>query len=133
MIVGQFDRNRREEVERRRAKDRAYRAANREHLTYLSTLNSKRRRDRELGKYRALWAKSINTRKLRVPLWANDAASAAVYKLAAALERATGNLYDVDHIVPLKGRLVCGLHVVENLRAVPRSINRVKHNRFDVE
>lgn len=38
--------------------------------------------------------------------------------------------YDVDHIIPLQGKLVSGLHVPDNLKAIPKSENRKKHNSF---
>ena len=37
---------------------------------------------------------------------------------------------DVDHIVPLKHPLVCGLHWEGNLQLLDRSHNRSKGNRF---
>lgn len=39
--------------------------------------------------------------------------------------------YHIDHVVPLKHKLVCGLHVAANLEAIPAEANQRKLNYFD--
>lgn len=42
----------------------------------------------------------------------------------------TGFEWDVDHMVPLKGKLASGLNVAHNLQVIPASINRSKCNKM---
>lgn len=50
------------------------------------------------------------------------------YWLARDLRSVTGEDYHVDHIVPLKGKDVCGLHVPWNLQVLPSDLNYLKGN-----
>lgn len=65
------------------------------------------------------------------PAWADQTAISSIYAEAVALTARTGIAHHVDHCIPLKGRLVSGLHVAENLRAVPWIDNLRKSNRHD--
>ena len=54
------------------------------------------------------------------------------YKLATLQSKITGTIWHVDHIIPLQGKYVSGLHVPANLRAIPGADNIRKRNSYGV-
>lgn len=74
--------------------------------------------------------KRVHTDRLRLamPAWVDRVAMEAIYAEAVRISRETGIPHEVDHIFPLQGKTVCGLHVETNLRVVTRSVNRAKSN-----
>jgi hypothetical protein len=52
-------------------------------------------------------------------------------RLAKARSLMFGFQWDVDHIAPLAGKEVCGLHIWSNLSVIPAVFNCRKRNKFD--
>jgi 5-methylcytosine-specific restriction endonuclease McrA len=61
------------------------------------------------------------------PSWSDISKLHEVYKKAKELG------LEVDHIIPLKNELVCGLHVPDNLQLLSRTENAKKCNKFDID
>ena len=51
------------------------------------------------------------------------------YELAARKTSETGIPHEVDHIEPIMGADVCGLHIETNLRVITYAENRAKSNK----
>jgi hypothetical protein len=74
--------------------------------------------------YRTNSAIQYHYRKTKqMPLWANKDTIKQIY-----INKPNG--CEVDHIIPLKGKLVSGLHVENNLQYLTIAENRSKHNKF---
>jgi hypothetical protein len=71
--------------------------------------------------------------RLATPKWLSRKQKSEIrqiYQIAITMSKTTGEQYVVDHIVPLRSELVCGLHVPWNLRVIPQQENLLKSNKL---
>ena len=121
-------------------KKHAWYLRNKERVVASAMAQTKEQRQR----YRKAWAAHskdavrANTRSRRkkhqeaTPEWLTAEQKVQLrsfYKEAMARTRATGEQYVVDHIVPLRSKVVCGLHVPWNLQVITREENLKKSNK----
>ncbi len=107
----------------------------------------KRVRAKNIEHYRAYnrrWAKEnigaqreskmrANIRRMgghRIPAWSESALIVDFYERAIDISRVSGITHDVDHIIPLRGKTVSGLHVFDNLQILTMRENRIKHRNL---
>lgn len=86
------------------------------------------------GKVREIAMRRHAVKKQRTPLWLSDehvAEMVKIYDRAAQIQELTGIETQVDHIVPLQGENVSGLHVPWNLQIMSGTANRRKWNKYD--
>jgi len=87
-------------------------------------------------KRNALQAKRRSKKLQATPPWLTKEHLSAIrdfYIESKTLEKATGIKHHVDHIVPLQGENVCGLHVPWNLQVLSASENLAKKNHYPDE
>ena len=83
--------------------------------------------------YTARAVASIAKRAKRVPQWLTPDdrwMMQEAYNLAKLRTKMFGFVWEVDHIIPLRGELVSGLHVPTNLQVIPKAENRSKRNHY---
>ena len=66
----------------------------------------------------------------RVPPWVKFSDTVCFYREAHELTARTGIPHEVDHIIPLRGKAVTGLHCVENLQVLTAAANNAKRASF---
>jgi len=93
--------------------------------------NSAKWAKNNLGKKRAYRAKRRSAILCATPTWAKPIEIKKIYAEADFLSKVTGIKYEVDHIIPLQGKNVCGLHVQNNLRVIQMIDNRKKAYRHE--
>ena len=69
-------------------------------------------------------------RNKQKPLWRDINKIKAIYDECERISKESGIKHHVDHIIPLRGKNVSGLHVHENLRIISAVENQSKKNKF---
>jgi hypothetical protein len=116
-------------AQRKQETNAVWRAANPE--------KAKANQERATAKWRAANPHKVTAKQARrtaaqiqaTPLWANQTAIAQYYLIANYLSAELHSPFQVDHVVPLQSRQVCGLHVETNLSLLPAAWNAKKGNR----
>ena len=117
------------------ADNMAWRAGNQKHLSAYAEKHKQHKQERQKAHYRehpeGYTARGAHrrARKLQAtPKWADKEKINEMYRRRAEVSQATGVVHHVDHIIPLRGRTVCGLHVEQNLQILPAEENLAKGN-----
>jgi len=111
---------------KRNAYAERYREANRERIN----LNIRKWSKNNLHKRRGTNAARYAVQIKRMPLWFEKDTVTNIYAIAKLQTELTGIPHQVDHIVPLQGKTVSGLHCYDNLQIITASENQAKGNRW---
>lgn len=71
----------------------------------------------------------------RIPGWLTEADfkyMKSLYVSSALITKLTGIAHHVDHIIPLRGALISGLHCPSNLQIIPAKENLSKGNKWTI-
>ena len=108
---------------------KAWREANKENIKAYK----KAWREANKGKVNAVVAKRKASKLQRTPSWLTKEDLAEIediYRMAKRRSEVEGIEYHVDHIIPLQGRNISGLHVPSNLQILRARDNLSKGNRY---
>jgi hypothetical protein len=134
MADKQYDKIRwQERRDEERLRNKAYREREAEALRAKDNARSPLKRMKFAAEIRARNIARRHGERRATPQWADRAAMNALYLEAKRLEAEDGIKRHIDHQVPLKHPLVCGLHVPANLQILTATENMQKHNAFAVE
>lgn len=64
------------------------------------------------------------------PFWSDKQFIQQIYEQAYLMSKKSGIKYEVDHVIPLQGKNVCGLHNQFNLQIISMMDNRSKANKY---
>lgn len=95
------------------------------------TTRQKQYRENNIIDIRARESAKNRRRKLATPKWADKQKIEHIYWICKLITDITGIKHHVDHIIPLQGKNISGLHVPENLQILTAEENLRKGNRYD--
>ena len=101
-----------------------YRIANPEKAKQAKKVSVLKKKDQYQQRKNAILAKYRASKLEATPLWFEKDQIKIVYQKAKEWG------FEVDHIVPLKSKKVCGLHCWANLQLLDPMINVIKSNRY---
>ena len=96
---------------------------------------AKRYRDKNPDKVTAWAVAGVAKRDKRVPKWLSlddKWILREAYALAKLRTKLFGFAWEVDHVIPLRGQFVSGLHVPTNVQVIPKALNRAKCNQYSL-
>ena len=103
-------------LERQRIRKAKYRSKNKDKINAYKAKHHAEKLNRT-----PVWLRSVDLKHIE-----------EIYNIARRLTEETGTLYHVDHIIPLRGKIVSGLHVPTNLRVIKAADNIKKNNSFQI-
>ncbi len=116
---------------RAQAQARAWRVRNPEKHLATVTAWQKANPIRAKAIKRNAHARRKRSLKLACPAWADQKAINDIYEEAVLLSFETGIEHHVDHIIPIRGKNVRGLHWEGNLQVLPKDLNLAKSNKVE--
>ena len=100
------------------------------------TAGKKKDREENPEKYAAKTAKRRAALLERIPSWSNEEEKIAiekVYENCRLMSILTGIPHEVDHVVPMQGKNISGLHHSTNLAIIPAALNGSKNNKWEFQ
>jgi hypothetical protein len=113
--------------------EKQYRQENKLKISIRMRLYSAQYRKENKSKRNSDKSKRRSAKLQRTPKWLNQEHLKQIettYQIAVDLTNKTGVPHHVDHIIPLLGKAVSGLHVPWNLQVLTAVENQSKSNKF---